>query len=78
MSKILQLSSRYGLKKIELIVAIFNDSLEALSKFKVGMYDILILDIRMPGMNGFQLYQRTRDRQQSKGLFLIAFNEYRV
>ena len=35
----------------------FNDSIEGLSNFKAGTYDLLIFDIRMPKMNGFQLYR---------------------
>ena len=33
----------------------FNDSLLALSSFKIGLYDMAILDIKMPRMNGFEL-----------------------
>jgi DNA-binding response OmpR family regulator len=33
----------------------FNDSKEALSHFKKGSYDAIIVDIRMPGMSGIRL-----------------------
>ena len=46
---------KIGLEKNEFIVTTFNEPLEALSKFRPRLYDLLILDIRMPGMNGFQL-----------------------
>jgi CheY-like chemotaxis protein len=32
----------------------YNDSVLALENFKAGMYDLVILDIRMPIMNGYQ------------------------
>jgi DNA-binding response OmpR family regulator len=68
---------KIGLEKNEFIVTTFNDPLEALSKFRPGMYDLLILDIRMPGMNGFQLYQKIRDIDNKvKVCFLTAFDEY--
>jgi two-component system, OmpR family, response regulator ChvI len=35
----------------------FNDPLEALSNFKAGLYNLLLIDIKMPKMNGFELYQ---------------------
>ena len=35
-----------------------NDPLEALSDFKPHFYDLLLLDINMPKMNGFELYKR--------------------
>ena len=33
------------------------DPEEALAHFKIGVYDLLLLDIKMPKMNGFQLYE---------------------
>ena len=33
----------------------FNDPLMALEKFKPSYYDMILLDIRMPVMNGFEL-----------------------
>jgi two-component system response regulator ChvI len=33
----------------------------ALSEFKAGVYDLAVLDIRMPEMNGFQLYRKLRE-----------------
>ena len=40
----------------------FTDPLLALENFKgeSGLYDILILDIRMPNMNGFELYREIK------------------
>ena len=38
----------------------FNDPLVALQNFRAGSYDLLILDIIMPKMNGFELYQKMR------------------
>ncbi len=69
---------KIGLERNEFIVTTFNDPIEALSKFRPGLYDLLILDIRMPGMNGFQLYQKIRDIDNKvKVCFLTAFDEYR-
>lgn len=52
---------KLGLEQNDFIVTTFNNPLEALSKFRPGLYDLLILDIRMPGMNGFQLCQKIRN-----------------
>jgi DNA-binding response OmpR family regulator len=38
----------------------FNDPLTALQNFTAGAYDLLLLDILMPNMNGFELYQEIR------------------
>jgi two-component system, OmpR family, response regulator ChvI len=69
---------KIGLEKKQFIVTTFNDPLEALSKFKPQLYDLLILDIRMPGMNGFQLYNKIRDLDNNvKVCFVTAFEESR-
>jgi DNA-binding response OmpR family regulator len=38
----------------------FNDPIVALQNFVAGSYDLLLLDIVMPKMNGFELYQKMR------------------
>ncbi len=38
----------------------FNDPLVALQNFTAGSYDLLILDMLMPNMNGFELYEKIR------------------
>jgi DNA-binding response OmpR family regulator len=65
---------KIGLENNQFIVTTFNDPIEALSNFKPGLYDLLILDVRMPGMNGFQLYQEIRKiDSRVKVCFLTAF-----
>ena len=54
----------------------------ALSNFKLGLYDLLLLDIKMPKMDGFDLYQRIRKIDSNvKICFLTAselfYEEYR-
>ena len=39
----------------------FNDAESALFAFKPGQYDLAILDIMMPGTNGFQLCKKLRE-----------------
>ena len=38
----------------------YNDTLEALSNFKANSYDLVLLDIRMPKMNGYELYDNMK------------------
>ena len=38
----------------------FNDSQEALSSFKPDYYDFLLLDIKMPHMSGYDLYDNIK------------------
>jgi two-component system, OmpR family, response regulator ChvI len=42
----------------------FNDPLQALSGFKSDAYDLVLLDYRMPAMNGFELYREIRKRDK--------------
>jgi two-component system response regulator ChvI len=59
------------------VVHSFNDPLLVLSNYKAGAYDLLLLDIKMPHMNGFELYQKIRlADNHAKVCFIIAFEEY--
>ena len=44
-----------GLEDEGFVVDTYNDPLEALSNFKPSFYDLLLIDINMPKMNGFEL-----------------------
>jgi DNA-binding response OmpR family regulator len=55
----------------------FNDPQEALSKFKPGSYDLVILDIKMPKMDGFELYYEIKKKDNNaKVCFLTASELY--
>jgi DNA-binding response OmpR family regulator len=41
-------------------VEAFYDPVLALSRFKDGAYDLAILDIKMPEIDGFELYRKLR------------------
>jgi DNA-binding response OmpR family regulator len=60
-------------------VEIFSGPLLALSRYKVGAYDLLLLDIHMPRMNEFKLYQEILSRHPDnhvKVCFISTFEEY--
>jgi two-component system catabolic regulation response regulator CreB len=55
----------------------FNDSALALSKFKVNYYDIALLDIKMPYIDGFDLYKKIKEMDNNiKVCFLTASEAY--
>ena len=55
----------------------FNSSKSALTNFKKGAYDLLLLDINMPQMSGFELYKKLNQiDSEVKKCFVTAFEEY--
>jgi len=68
---------RLGLKNNDFEVDTFNDPEEALTNFKAGRYDLLLIDVRMPGMNGFQLYEEMKKIDNNTRIcFITAFEVY--
>jgi DNA-binding response OmpR family regulator len=58
-------------------VETFNDPQRALSNYKPSYYDLVILDITMPKMDGFQLYDEIKKKdQKAKVCFLTASELY--
>jgi two-component system, OmpR family, response regulator ChvI len=56
----------------------YVDPFLALAKFKPSTFDLVILDIRMPVMNGFQLYQKLKSIDDDvKVCFLTAVHDLR-
>ena len=56
----------------------YNDPLLALSNFKLNTYGLALLDIRMPKMDGFELYKKIRDIDSKiEVCFITAFEDYR-
>jgi CheY-like chemotaxis protein len=65
-----------GLEDEGFTVDTFTDPQLALSAFKAKTYDLLILDIKMPNMNGFELYEKVNKIDTKlKVCFLTAFGE---
>ena len=64
------------LEKYEFAVDTFTDPKIALTNFNPDSYDLLILDIRMPRMNGFELYAKLKTADlKIKVLFLTALKD---
>jgi CheY-like chemotaxis protein len=68
---------KLSLERDGFVVDSFNDPLLVLSNYKTGAYDLLLLDVKMPHMNGFELYQKIRhEDDRAKVCFISAFEEY--
>jgi len=77
---------KLALERVDFQVDVYNDPLLALTDYKAGMYDLLLFDIRMPGMNGFELYRKIKDIEEEEKkvkngkprvCFITAYEEFR-
>lgn len=55
----------------------FNKPSSVLLDFRAGLYDLIILDIKMPEINGLTLYKKIREIDNKvQVLFLIALSDF--
>ena len=55
----------------------YSDSILAYKNFRAGVYDLVVLDIKMPNVDGFQLYRKIkRTDSRVKICFLTASEFY--
>src|SRR2546423_5215125 len=66
---------RIILEENEFEVDAYIDPLLALSNFKPGVYDLLLLDIKMPKMNGFELYQEMKEIDNKVKVCFVTASE---
>jgi DNA-binding response OmpR family regulator len=71
------LAFKKGLESNGFLVDTYNDPIAALLNFKSDFYDLLLVDVRMPKMNGFELYQEIEKiDKKTKVCFITAFEVY--
>lgn len=71
------LTYKKGLEQNGFLVDAFNDPVQALLSFRVDEYDLLLLDIKMPKMNGFELHREIQKIDHKvKVCFITAFVTY--
>jgi DNA-binding response OmpR family regulator len=71
------LTFKTGLESNGFEVDSYNDPLLALKNFKANFYDLLLIDIRMPDMTGFEFYQEiNKIDNKAKVCFITAFEVY--
>jgi DNA-binding response OmpR family regulator len=72
-----KLALKVALEENGFQVDTFDDPIIALDNFRNGVYDLLILDIKMPKMHGFELYREIRKiDNEVKVCFLTAGEMY--
>jgi len=56
---------KIGLEDNGFVVDTFNDPVEALSNFKADLYNLFLFDIKMPQLNGFELYEEIKKKNNN-------------
>ena len=73
-------SIKLGLESYGFIVDTFSNPLEALSYFKPELYDLVLVDIKMPEMSGVEFHQELRKKAvygtEIKTCFITAYEKY--
>ena len=69
------LAFKIGLEDNGFVVNAFNNPEIASANFKDGLYDLLLLDIKMPKMNGIEFYQRMKGIDKKVKVCFITASE---
>jgi two-component system, OmpR family, response regulator ChvI len=73
-------SIKIGLESYGFIVDTFSNPLEALSSYKPELYDLVLIDIKMPEMSGVEFHQELRKKAlygtEIKTCFITAYEKY--
>lgn len=68
---------KLGLENYGFQVDTYNDPKLALDHFNCGSYDLALIDVRMEGMNGFELVQEMKRIDKNlKVCFITSFKAY--
>lgn len=73
--KVLRETLAYNLTSQGFIVDSAEDGLKAMAVFESSIYDLLILDIMLPGIDGFEVCRRVRQQSNVPILMLTARDE---
>ena len=71
-------SIKIGLERRDFVADTFTNPLEALAKFEPGKYDLALLDVNMPVMDGFELCKELLKKEPKlKVCFFSAYENYK-
>ncbi len=53
----------------------YNDSVRAMQEFVPNYFDLILLDIKMPVLNGFELCEKIKEADKSIGIIFITASQ---
>jgi two-component system, response regulator, stage 0 sporulation protein F len=60
-------------------VELASNGYEAIEKFEAGTFDLIVLDIKMPGMDGIQVLSEIKNRNKDQPVILCsAYGEFKA
>jgi signal transduction histidine kinase/CheY-like chemotaxis protein len=71
-----QESTKMILEKMGYNISVADNGKEAVEMFKIYDYDLILMDIEMPKMNGREATQEIRKTEKGKNIPIIAFTAY--
>ena len=63
---------KHGLEEERFTADLVEDGLEGLRMASAGHYDVIVLDIRLPGMTGFEIVRTLRDRGVTTPVLMLT------
>ncbi len=63
---------RRGLEESQYHADLVEDGLEALRQISGGLYDLVVLDLRLPGMSGLEVLRTLRDRGNTTPILVLT------
>jgi DNA-binding NtrC family response regulator len=71
------LTLKAGLDKSGYEVDLFSEPKKLVREFMPGIYSLMLVDVRMPGMTGFELFEILRKQDDRFRIcFITAFEQY--
>ena len=65
------------LEEVGFVCIPYTDSVKALQEFRSGYYDLILLDIKMPELNGFELCKKIKEVDSAiEIIFITALMEH--
>ena len=70
--EIVNMLNRYLSRNVKFTVTSYSNPLTALSSIENTNYDIVLLDIMMPQMNGLEVLEKLKDKNKSQKVIMMT------